>query len=73
MDIIHDPESGTPGALLRPQSPAPRSGFVQQGDGANGHRRFGEDAFEFMNIFGHSQSARSVAVAHPCRSAEKTL
>jgi hypothetical protein len=29
MDICHSPESGTPGAPLRPKSSAPRSGFVQ--------------------------------------------
>ncbi len=34
---------------------------------ANGHQRLGEDAFGFMNILGHSLSARSVAVAHSCR------
>ena len=38
--------------------------------GANGHQRFGEDAFGFMNIIRNSLSARSVAVAHPCRSAQ---
>ena len=30
MDVFHSPESGTPGAPLRPKSPAPRSGFVQR-------------------------------------------
>jgi hypothetical protein len=30
MYVFHDPESGTPGAPLRPKSSAPRSGFVQQ-------------------------------------------
>jgi hypothetical protein len=29
MDICHSPESGTPGAPLRPKSSTPRSGFVQ--------------------------------------------
>ena len=31
MDICHSPESGTPGAPLRPKSSTPRSGFVQPG------------------------------------------
>jgi len=39
MDICHSPESGTPGAPLRPKSSAPRSGFVQQDAGPNDEER----------------------------------
>jgi hypothetical protein len=36
MYICHSPESGTPGAPLRPKSSTPRSGFVQPMRGADG-------------------------------------
>jgi len=39
MYVIHSPESGTPGAPLRPKSSTPRSGFVQLFGGANGGGR----------------------------------
>jgi hypothetical protein len=44
MDICHSPESGTPGAPLRPKYSTPRSGFVQQSGAANGRQPFRSEA-----------------------------
>jgi len=52
MDICHSPESGTPGAPLRPKSSAPRSGFVQQVGAGNSRRALLLRGFQVLGRHG---------------------